>query len=128
MFGFSASTADEGSQPQEPAVEPAVDDQNDPNPPSSPPTSIEIDTNSNNEVSEPKSQDAIMSDVEIDSKIESAKKLLLERTTDYGVPQLERLYTRVVKGVFELKNVEQDNIKPQISDFLLKFAENEANF
>ncbi|PWA77815.1 AAA+ ATPase domain-containing protein [Artemisia annua] len=124
----TASTADEGSQPQEPAVEPAVDDQNDQNPPSPPPTCIEIDTNSSNEVSEPKSQDAIMSDAEIDSKIESAKKLLLERTTNYGVPQLERLYTRVVKGVFELKNVEQDNIKPQISDFLLKFAENEANF
>lgn len=119
----TASTADEGSQPQEPVV----DDQDDANPASSPPGHMEVDTTPN-EVSEPTSHDAIESDVESDTKIESAKKLLLERTTDYGVPQLERLYTRIVKGVFELKNVEQDNLKPSVSNFLLKFAENESNF
>nr|XP_043627674.1 ATPase family AAA domain-containing protein At1g05910 [Erigeron canadensis] len=119
----TASTADEESQPQEPVV----DDLNDPNPVRSPPGCIEVDTNPT-EVSESKSQDVIMPDVESDGKIDSAKKLLLERTSDYGIPQLERLYTRIVKGVFELKNVEQDNLKPLVSNFLLKFAETEANF
>ncbi|KAJ0609868.1 putative chromatin remodeler Bromodomain family [Helianthus annuus] len=121
----TASTADEGSQqPQEPTAEV----QDDPNPgESSPPVCIDVNTPSN-EVTEPKSQDTIMADVESDGKIESAKKLLLERTTDYGIPELERLYTRIVKGVFELKNVETDNLKPAVSNFLLRFAENEANF
>ncbi|XP_071687101.1 ATPase family AAA domain-containing protein At1g05910-like [Rutidosis leptorrhynchoides] len=119
----TASTADEGSQqPQEPTV----DDQNDANPTTSPPDCDEVASTAN-EVSESKSQDVTILDVESDGKIESAKKLLLERTSDYGVPQLERLYTRIVKGVFELKN-EQDNFKPLVFDFLLKFAENKANF
>ncbi|KAI3756726.1 hypothetical protein L1987_56548 [Smallanthus sonchifolius] len=121
----TASTADEGShEPQEPAAE----DQNDPNPgENSPSGCIEVDTTSN-EVTEPNPQDTIMTDSMSDSKIESAKKLLLERTADYGVPQLERLYTRIVKGVFELVNVEHDNLKPSVSNFLLDFAENGANF
>lgn len=119
----AVSTADEASQPQEPAV----DDQNDPKPASSPPGCIEVETTSN-EVSDPKSQDAIMSDAENDSKIEYAKKLLLDGTADYGVPQLERLYTRIVKGVFELKFVEHDDHKSPVLNFLLKFAENETNF
>ncbi|XP_024961853.1 ATPase family AAA domain-containing protein At1g05910 isoform X1 [Cynara cardunculus var. scolymus] len=119
----AVSTADEGSLPQEPAV----DEQNDPKPASSPPGCIEVETPSY-EVNEPKSQDAVMSDVENDSKIDSAKKLLLDGTADYGVPQLERLYTRIVKGVFELKIVEHDDHKSPVLNFLLKFAENEANF
>ncbi|XP_071732509.1 ATPase family AAA domain-containing protein At1g05910 [Rutidosis leptorrhynchoides] len=119
-------TADEVSQPQEPTVD-DDDDQTDANPETSPNDCVEVD-NTSNEVCESKSDDVIMSDVEKDVKIESAKKLLLERTFDYGVPQLERLYTRIVKGVFELKNVDRDDIKPLLSDFLLKFAENEANF
>ncbi|MFS7924713.1 putative chromatin remodeler Bromodomain family [Helianthus anomalus] len=124
-LSHTASTAEEGSQqPQEPAAEV----QDDPNPgESSPPVCIDVNTPSN-EVTEPKSQDTIMADVESDGKIESAKKLLLERTTDYGIPELERLYTRIVKGVFELKSVETDNLKPAVSNFLLRFAENEANF
>ncbi|KAK9059029.1 hypothetical protein SSX86_021648 [Deinandra increscens subsp. villosa] len=122
----TASTADEGSLPPQ---EPAADDENDPNPgESSPPVCIEVDNTTSNEVTEPKSQDAIMTDAVSDSKIESAKNLLLERTADYGVPQLERLYTRIVKGVFELKNVESNNFKPSVSDFLLNFSENKANF
>ncbi|KAD4178172.1 hypothetical protein E3N88_26763 [Mikania micrantha] len=113
----TASTTDEGShQPEEAATE----DQNPGE--SSSPDCMEV-----NEVSEPKSQeDAILTDAVSDSKIESAKKQLLERTADYGIPQLERLYTRVIKGVFELKNA--DTLKPSVSDFVLNFAENEANF
>ncbi|KAL8196047.1 hypothetical protein R6Q57_025047 [Mikania cordata] len=111
----TASTTDEGShQPEEAATE----DQNPGE--SSSPDCIEV-----NEVSEPKSQD-VLTDAVSDSKMESAKKHLLDRTADYGIPQLERLYTRVIKGVFELKNV--DTLKPSVSDFVLNFAENEANF
>ncbi|KAJ9547274.1 hypothetical protein OSB04_019817 [Centaurea solstitialis] len=122
----AVSTVDEGSQPQEPAV----DDENDPKAASSPPVCIatEVETTSNEEVNEPKSQDAIMSDVENDSKIESAKKLFLDGTADYGVPQLERLYTRIVKGVFGLKIVEHVDHKSPVLNFLLEFAENKANF
>lgn len=123
------STPDEGSQPQE---QPVVD-QADPKPASPPPESIEVDPNPD-EISESesksksKSTDTIMSDVETETKIESIKKLLLDRTTDYGVPQLERLYTRIVKGVFGLKIVDQDDFKPPVLEFLLGFVENEANF
>lgn len=43
--------------------------------------------------------------------------------------KFERLYTRIMKGVFEIKNSEhRDNLKPSVSSFLLKFAEDEANF
>ncbi|KAI3700618.1 hypothetical protein L2E82_45254 [Cichorium intybus] len=121
-----ASTADEVSQPQEPSVI----DQNDQKPTSPPPEIIEVNTTSsevNESESKSNSQDTIMLDVETEAKIESVKKLLLDRTTDYGVPQLERLYTRIVKGVFELK-IEEDNFKPPVLDFLLGFVENRANF
>ncbi|XP_076942346.1 ATPase family AAA domain-containing protein At1g05910-like [Bidens hawaiensis] len=121
----TASTADEGpAQAQEPAVE----DQDDANPgQSSSPGCVEVN-NIADEANESQSDDTIMVDAVSDSKVESAKKLLLERTADYGVPELERLYTLIVKGVFELKNVEPDNLKSSISNFLLGFAENEANF
>nr|GMD43251.1 ATPase family AAA domain-containing protein At1g05910 isoform X1 [Ipomoea batatas] len=42
-------------------------------------------------------QDAAMSDEEVSSKLKSIKKHFMERTKDYGVPQLERLYTRLMK-------------------------------
>lgn len=68
-------------------------------------------------------------------KLETIKKMFVERTRDFGVPQLERLYARVMKGVFETKNNlpagPGDNnvlLKSSILGFLLNFAENEANF
>ncbi|CBI36654.3 unnamed protein product, partial [Vitis vinifera] len=74
-------------------------------------------------------EDVIMSDVEILSQMESVKLLFVERTENYGIPQLERLYTRIMKGVFEAKDggVGEDP-KPSILKFLLKFANDEANF
>lgn len=75
------------------------------------------------------SQDATMSDAEVQHQVESVKRMFVERTENYGVPQLERLYTRVVKGIFETKNEgDGSDLKPSILKFLLKFAENEANF
>ncbi|KAK2998337.1 hypothetical protein RJ639_023573 [Escallonia herrerae] len=77
-----------------------------------------------------RSEDVAMLDAESASKIESTKQLLVERTGGYGIPQLERLYTRVMKGVFETKNSElrREDLKPSILSFLLKFAEDDANF
>ncbi|KAK6279372.1 hypothetical protein POUND7_019639 [Theobroma cacao] len=75
------------------------------------------------------SEDIRMADDEISNQVESAKQLFVERTKSYSIPQLERLYTRIMKGIFETrdKGVEDDP-KPSILKFLLKFAEDEANF
>ncbi|XVF29263.1 hypothetical protein REPUB_Repub15cG0106000 [Reevesia pubescens] len=75
------------------------------------------------------SQDIRMSDSEISNQVESAKQLFVERTENFGIPQLERLYTRIMKGIFETRdNGIGDDPKPSILKFLLKFAEDEANF
>ncbi|KAH7835155.1 hypothetical protein Vadar_023398 [Vaccinium darrowii] len=52
------------------------------------------------------SEDVVMSDGELSEKTVSVKSILMERTNGYGVPQLERLYTQVMKGVFETKATE----------------------
>ena len=71
-----------------------------------------------------------MSDGDISGKAESVKRVFMERTEGYAIPQLERLYTRVMKGVFETKAGEPavDDLRPSILSFLLKFAEDIANF
>lgn len=75
------------------------------------------------------SQDIIMSDLETPSKVETIKKIFVERTNAYGIPQLEILYTRVMKGVFETKDgVKGKDLKSSILDYLLKFAEDETKF
>ncbi|KAL0314189.1 UNVERIFIED_CONTAM: ATPase family AAA domain-containing protein [Sesamum angustifolium] len=45
-------------------------------------------------------QDVTMTDGEISSQVEFIKQLLLEHSKDYGIPQLERLYARVMMGRF----------------------------
>ncbi|KAJ0093084.1 hypothetical protein Patl1_26342 [Pistacia atlantica] len=75
------------------------------------------------------SQDVVMSDSEIISQVDSVKRLLVERTENFGIPQLERLYTRIVKGIFETKDKGvEDDPKPSILRYLTKFAEDNANF
>ncbi|KAK4854921.1 hypothetical protein QYF36_002497 [Acer negundo] len=75
------------------------------------------------------SQDVVMSDGEILHQVESIKRLLVERTENYGIPQLERLYTLIMKGIFETRDQgAEDDPKPSILRFLLKFAEDKANF
>ncbi|KAJ6366502.1 hypothetical protein OIU77_002986 [Salix suchowensis] len=44
-----------------------------------------------------------MSDAEVSSHGEYIKRLFIERTENYDIPQLERLYTRIMKGIFETK-------------------------
>ncbi|XP_019253371.1 PREDICTED: ATPase family AAA domain-containing protein At1g05910 isoform X2 [Nicotiana attenuata] len=73
--------------------------------------------------------DVTMSDAEMSCKIESVKQQLVKRSKDYGIPQLERLYTRIMKGVFETKTaVTNEDLKTSILSFLLKFVEDESKF
>lgn len=75
------------------------------------------------------SQDAVMLDSEIISQVDSVKRLLVERTENFGIPQLERLYTRIIKVIFETKDKGvEDDPKPSILRYLTKFAEDMANF
>ena len=78
---------------------------------------------------ETSAEDVIMSDGDnISNQVESVKLLFVEHTASYNIPQLERLYTRIMKGVFETKVKVKDDLKPSILKYLLKFAENEENF
>ncbi|KAJ6959191.1 ATPase family AAA domain-containing protein [Populus alba x Populus x berolinensis] len=76
------------------------------------------------------SQDVTMSEAEVSSHVDHIKRLFVERTENYGIPLLERLYTRIMKGIFETKDkgVEDDGPRYSILRFLVKFAENTANF
>ncbi|XP_075494517.1 ATPase family AAA domain-containing protein At1g05910-like [Primulina tabacum] len=75
------------------------------------------------------SQDISMTDGEISYRIESIKNLLVVRSKDYSIPQLERLYTHVIKGVFETKSrAKVEDLKASIISFLLKFAEDPSRF
>ncbi|KAJ6860031.1 hypothetical protein NC651_036384 [Populus alba x Populus x berolinensis] len=76
------------------------------------------------------SQDVTMSEAEVSSHVDHIKRLFVEGTENYGIPLLERLYTRIMKGIFETKDkgVEDDGPRFSILRFLVKFAENTANF
>lgn len=71
--------------------------------------------------------DVVMSDGEFSGQVESVKQRLIECTKGYGVPQLERLYSRVMKGAVAIKGIEEDH-KAFILRFLLSFVEDEGNF
>lgn len=74
------------------------------------------------------SPDALAMDIDISDQVESIKRLFVERTDRYVIPQLERLYTRVIKGVFETRKGGTNDLKQRILSFLSKFAEDVANF
>ncbi|GKU91219.1 hypothetical protein SLEP1_g5119 [Rubroshorea leprosula] len=70
-----------------------------------------------------------VSDDEISRQVELVKRLFLERSENYGIPQLERLYTRIMKGIFETRDRGTGNEpKSSVLMFLLKFAEDNSNF
>ncbi|OWM67430.1 hypothetical protein CDL15_Pgr019890 [Punica granatum] len=71
---------------------------------------------------------ASVMDIDVSGQVESIKRLFVERTDNYVIPQLERLYTRVIKGVFETRKEGKDDLKQRILSFLSKFAEDEASF
>lgn len=62
-------------------------------------------------------------------QVEVIKQQFLERTEGCGIPQLERLYTRIIKGVFETKSTAgSENIKSKVVQFLSKFSQDVTNF
>ncbi|GAU43911.1 hypothetical protein TSUD_88840 [Trifolium subterraneum] len=74
--------------------------------------------------------DITMLDGEFSRQVESVKQHFIKRTEKYSIPQLERLYTRIMKGVFETrdKGLNDDDLKTSVLGFLLKFVEDDANF
>lgn len=72
-------------------------------------------------------EDVTMADGEICDQVEAIKQLFLERSKDYGIPQLEQLYTRVMKGVFETKSrAKVEDLRASILRFLFEFAEDQS--
>ncbi|XP_077227525.1 ATPase family AAA domain-containing protein At1g05910-like [Tasmannia lanceolata] len=72
------------------------------------------------------SEDTVMADGEIAEQIEHVKQRLIERTEGYNVPQLERLYTLMMKGIIAIEG--QEDRKGAILKFLWRFIEDEGNF
>lgn len=70
-----------------------------------------------------------MSDNEITNQVESVKQRFVNRSVNFDIPQLERLYTRIMKGIFEIKDKGiEDDPRASILRYLLNFTEDEANF
>lgn len=73
--------------------------------------------------------DVTVLDGEFLGEVESVKQLFVKRSENYSIPQLERLYTRIMKGVFETKNKGvSGDLKSSVLKFLLNFVEDDANF
>lgn len=72
--------------------------------------------------------DATKANADISEQIDSVKKHLIERTEGYGVPQLERLYTRVMKGVMAAGSQHREDSRQLVLGHLLKFVEDDKNF
>ncbi|GAB2261527.1 hypothetical protein Droror1_Dr00002524 [Drosera rotundifolia] len=70
--------------------------------------------------------DLIMLDEDISGKVEEIREKFLEFTGGHGIPQLERLYASVIKGVFKSKHT--GNPKSSVLQFLLEFCQNKASF
>ncbi|XP_062006089.1 ATPase family AAA domain-containing protein At1g05910-like [Rosa rugosa] len=67
----------------------------------------------------------------LDPSYEAHKRLFVQRTKTYDIPQLERLYARIMKDIFNIKDGDKSDVVPPmhlIFKYLLKFAEDEANF
>ncbi|XP_062193342.1 ATPase family AAA domain-containing protein At1g05910-like isoform X2 [Phragmites australis] len=62
-------------------------------------------------------------------QLDTVKQRFMELTAGYGVPQLERLYSRIMKGVIELTGKESNEDHRQlVIRYLLTFVENSDNF
>ncbi|KAL6656331.1 hypothetical protein ACP70R_007157 [Stipagrostis hirtigluma subsp. patula] len=62
-------------------------------------------------------------------QLEALKQRFMERTAGYGIPQLERLYSRIMKGVIELTSKESnEDHRRLVVRHLLTFVEDSDNF
>ncbi|KAJ6805740.1 ATPase family AAA domain-containing protein [Iris pallida] len=73
-------------------------------------------------------QDTVMTEAEISEQVPIVKQRLMERTEGYGVPQLERLYSRILKAVLVVSNEASKDCKLLILRLMLKFVEDDENF
>lgn len=74
------------------------------------------------------SHDSNMIDADISDQVSTIKRRLTDRTVGYGVPQLERLYSRMLKGVMAMRREADKDHKLSILRHLLKFVEDDDNF
>lgn len=74
------------------------------------------------------SMDVTMSDGELSSQVELVKQLFVKRSENYNIPQLERIYTRIMKGIFEAEGKGTKSLKTWVLKFLFTFVEDVANF
>ncbi|CAI0397077.1 unnamed protein product [Linum tenue] len=97
-------------------------------PPTAPSTAGENCNGSTSRVGS--SEDVTRSDGDISAEVEHVKEFFLERSVDYGIPQLERLYMRVIKSVFSSKDAEKGKLGPKRSILmcLLKYVQDDHNF
>lgn len=62
-------------------------------------------------------------------QLEALKQRFMELTASYGLPQLERLYSRIMKGAIELTSKESnEDHRRLVVRYLLTFVENSNNF
>ncbi|XP_044950218.1 ATPase family AAA domain-containing protein At1g05910 isoform X1 [Hordeum vulgare subsp. vulgare] len=88
--------------------------------PGSPPDPMETDNGEDSAM--PTSDDTL-------EQLEGVKQRFMELTVGYGVPQLERLYSRIMRGAIELtgKETNKDH-RRLVVRHLLAFVENSDNF
>jgi hypothetical protein len=88
--------------------------------PGSPPEPMVTDNDE--EAAMPASDDTL-------EQLEAVKKRFMELTVGYGVPQLERLYSRIMKGALELRGKEtNEDYTRLVVRHLFAFVENNDNF
>ncbi|KAH0469392.1 hypothetical protein IEQ34_000950 [Dendrobium chrysotoxum] len=73
-------------------------------------------------------RDSEANDAGIADQIRAVKSKLMERSEGYGVPQLERLYCRLIRSVLEVKIQGSETHRLSILRHLLQFVEDEENF
>uniref|UniRef100_A0A1D1Z3E2 ATPase family AAA domain-containing protein At1g05910 n=1 Tax=Anthurium amnicola TaxID=1678845 RepID=A0A1D1Z3E2_9ARAE len=75
------------------------------------------------------SQDAEMVDTDISEEVGFVKQRMMERIEGYGIPQFEKLYTRILKGVFSIRTERtREDHRSSVLRYLTKFVEEDENF
>lgn len=67
---------------------------------------------------------------DISEQVNAVKKRMLEQTEDYTVPQFEKLYARVLKGVFSFRSsgAGEEDPRSSVLRYLRAFADDSDNF
>jgi hypothetical protein len=74
-------------------------------------------------------EDEEMPDADFSDKMESVKQRFMELTQEYGMPQLEILYTKVIRGLISARGREaMQNSRQFVVRYLFSFVEEADNF